>query len=112
MPPVCRHCGDELPDDSPPGLTSYRAYCDWRARQAGDMLGKEESKPMTLLAFICAWQVAIRDGVEVVPFWGRGDAGRFPLPGQGRADTVGGRGGTPRNRPRGESPWVLEDDIG
>jgi hypothetical protein len=49
-PPVCRHCGDELPEDCPPHLTSCRAYWDWRARQAGDMLTEEESAALTTAA--------------------------------------------------------------
>jgi hypothetical protein len=53
MPPACRHCGDELPEDCPPHLTSCRAYADWRARQAGDLLDEEEAGCLMLLRFNC-----------------------------------------------------------
>jgi hypothetical protein len=65
--PTCRHCGDTLPGDGPPHLTSCRAYCDWRARQAGSLLGEEEAGCLMLLRFYCEWAVAIRVGAEKVP---------------------------------------------
>ncbi len=65
--PVCRHCGDTLPDDSPPDLTSCRAYADWQAKRRGDMLSEDEAGALTLLAFYCALDVAIRDGLKEVP---------------------------------------------
>lgn len=35
-PILCRHCGEDLPDDCPEGVTSCRGYCDWKARRAGE----------------------------------------------------------------------------
>jgi len=48
--PTCRHCGDPLPDDAPPSVTSCRSYADWYARQAGDMLLADVADALTLLA--------------------------------------------------------------
>jgi hypothetical protein len=41
--PRCRHCHDYLPADCPQGLTSCRAYADWRARSKGDLLPGDEA---------------------------------------------------------------------
>jgi hypothetical protein len=65
--PRCRHCHDDLPADCPQGLTSCRAYADWRARQCGDMLGEQEANDLTLYAGLCALAVAVRDGLAEVP---------------------------------------------
>jgi hypothetical protein len=63
----CRHCGDELPDDGPPDVTSCRGYANWRARQAGDMLPVDEADVLTLWAGLCAMYMATRDGLELLP---------------------------------------------
>jgi hypothetical protein len=46
----CRHYDDELPDECPAGVTSCPGYCDWRARQQGDMLPPALAVDLTLLA--------------------------------------------------------------
>jgi hypothetical protein len=63
----CRHCGDDLPEDSPASVTSCRGYADWRARQMGDMLPAEEADMLGLFAGLCALDVATRDGLEMLP---------------------------------------------
>ncbi len=63
----CRHCGDDLPDDAPPSVSSCRSYADWRARQAGDMLTEDEAVDLTLFAGLCELDVATRDGLEMLP---------------------------------------------
>jgi hypothetical protein len=63
----CRHCGDELPRDCPPGVTSCRGYADWRARQKGDLLPTEEADALLLLAGLCEPDVAVRDGLPELP---------------------------------------------
>jgi hypothetical protein len=62
-----RNSDDELPDDCPAGITSCRGYCDWRARQAGDMLPAALAVDLTLFAGYCALQVAIRRGLPELP---------------------------------------------
>jgi hypothetical protein len=64
---TCRHCGDDLPGDAPPGVTSCKGYADWRDREAGDMLPADEADALTLLAFYCAFTVSIRDGLAELP---------------------------------------------
>jgi hypothetical protein len=64
---ICRHCGDTLPDDAPATATSCKAYCDWLARLRGDMLSASEGGILTLYPFVCALDVAIRDGLEELP---------------------------------------------
>ena len=64
--PTCRHCGDEL-DDAPLGVDTCKKWCAWQARQLGDMLTEEEAKRLELFAFLCAIEVATRDGLELVP---------------------------------------------
>ena len=63
----CRHCQDELPADCPPGVTSCRSHADWRARQCGDMLPADEADALTLLAGLCVMDVALPDGLDVLP---------------------------------------------
>jgi hypothetical protein len=67
MSPRCRHCGDDLPGDAPPGLTSCRQYADWRARTAGDTLAEDVAHRLMLLAHYCALSVALRDGLAELP---------------------------------------------
>jgi hypothetical protein len=64
---LCRHCGDELNDDCPDGVTSCRGYADWKARRMGDMLTEGDAGTLILLAFYCAWDVALRDGLDLIP---------------------------------------------
>jgi hypothetical protein len=66
MPP-CRHCGDELPEDCPATLTSCKAYCDWKARQRGDMQPADEADALALYAGLCRFYVALRDDLEMLP---------------------------------------------
>lgn len=63
----CRHCEDELPDDCPLDVTSCRSYSNWKARQLGDILTEDEARDLTLFWGLCAMDVAIRDGVELLP---------------------------------------------
>jgi hypothetical protein len=65
--PSCHHCGDELPEDCPATLTSCKAYCDWRARQRGDMLPADEADMLGLYAGLCRLDVGLRDGLERLP---------------------------------------------
>jgi hypothetical protein len=65
--PTCRHCGDELPEDSPTHLTSCRAYADWRARLRGDLLTEAEANDLLLLRAYCALQVVYYGRLEKVP---------------------------------------------
>jgi hypothetical protein len=64
---LCRYCGDELPDDAPPEVTSCTSYANWRARQAGDMLPADEAAMLTVFKGLCAFDVATRDGLEMLP---------------------------------------------
>jgi hypothetical protein len=64
MTPRCRHCGDDLPRDAPPGLASCKQYADWRARQAGDRLGEGVVDDLALLAHYCALAVALSNGMD------------------------------------------------
>jgi hypothetical protein len=64
---VCRHCTDALPEDCPAHVTSCIGYAHWLARQRGDMLDEEEAKTLTLLGLFCSFDVALRDGLELVP---------------------------------------------
>jgi hypothetical protein len=57
-PTRCRHCGDGLSADAPPGVTSCQDYARWRARQAGDMLPEYLADDLT---------VAIREGGDELP---------------------------------------------
>jgi len=63
----CRHCGDALPDDAPPSVTSCRSYANWKASQRGDMLHADEADALTLLGVFCALDVALRDGLPQLP---------------------------------------------
>jgi hypothetical protein len=65
--PACRHCGDDLPEDCPATVTSCKSYADWRARQRGDMLPADEADALALYAGLCAFDVALRDGLEMLP---------------------------------------------
>jgi hypothetical protein len=51
---LCRHCGDPLPADAPPSVTSCTSYANWRARQAGDMLQADEAAMRTVFKGLCA----------------------------------------------------------
>jgi hypothetical protein len=64
---TCRHCGDALPDNAPPSITSCTAYADWRARQVGDILPEGEAAMLAVFKGLCALDVAIRDGLELLP---------------------------------------------
>jgi hypothetical protein len=86
MPPTCRHCSDTLPEDSPPGLTSCRVYCDWRARRAGDVLPEWEALVLRYYRFLCEWLVSNREGTELV--------GLVTGPPGGAIPTRGGCGGS------------------
>jgi hypothetical protein len=66
-PTPCRHCGDDLPADAPPGVDTCKGYARWRARQAGDMLPWEVADALVLYAHFCAMSVAIREGRELLP---------------------------------------------
>jgi hypothetical protein len=63
---LCRHCGDLLPADAPPSVTSCTSYANWRARQAGDMLQADEAAMRTVFKGLCALDVARRDGLEML----------------------------------------------
>jgi hypothetical protein len=67
MPPRCRHCEDELPEDCPAGVTSCASYCNWKAGQRGDMLPENEARALELWKGLCALDVAIRNGLELLP---------------------------------------------
>jgi hypothetical protein len=64
---LCRHCGDDLPDDAPATVTSCRAYCAWFARRRGDTLTTLEADSLTLWPMYCALDVALRDGLPELP---------------------------------------------
>ena len=49
----CTHCGEPLPDDSPPHVLTCRAYAAWRSRVAGSALSAAEADALTLLALVC-----------------------------------------------------------
>jgi hypothetical protein len=66
MPPF-RHCGDALPSDCPATVTNCKAYCDWRARQMGDMLRAEDAIDLALYAGMCRLDMGLRDGLEMLP---------------------------------------------
>jgi hypothetical protein len=66
-PHTCRHCGDTILEDCPAHVTSCRGYADWWAKQRGDMLSEDEAKTLTLLGFFCSLNVALRDGLELIP---------------------------------------------
>jgi hypothetical protein len=63
----CRQCDDPLPADCPPIVTTCKGYANWRAHQRGDMLTEAEAIDLTLLKGLCALDVAIRDGLELLP---------------------------------------------
>lgn len=56
--PQCRHCGDELPKDCPPEVTSCRGYADWEARTRGDMLPAWRARDLMLFRWCCEATVA------------------------------------------------------
>ena len=49
-----------------PRLDTCRKRCAWHARKRGDMLTELEAKSLELSAFLCALDVALRDGLELV----------------------------------------------
>jgi hypothetical protein len=66
-PRHCRHCGDDIPDDAPADVTSCRAYADWRARQAGDMLTDRQFADLTLYRGLCQLTLAFRHRLPTLP---------------------------------------------
>jgi hypothetical protein len=64
---TCRHCGDELPDDCPPDVSSCKGYADWYAKSKGDMLPSDEADALTVWAGLCAMLVALDDGLPELP---------------------------------------------
>jgi hypothetical protein len=66
-PHTCRHCGDTLPEDCPAHVTSCRGYTDWWAHKRGDMLSEDDMNIATLFGFFCSLDVALRDGLELLP---------------------------------------------
>jgi hypothetical protein len=64
--PTCGQCSDAL-DDAPPGVDTCCKGCAWQARRCGDILTATEVKRLQMFAFLCAFEVAARDGLEVVP---------------------------------------------
>lgn len=63
---LCRYCGDVL-DDAPPGVDTCRKWCAWQARERGDMLTEVEAIRLQMFAFLCALDVAITQGLELLP---------------------------------------------
>ena len=66
-----RHSGDIL-KDAPPTVDTCRKWCAWQARQRGDILTEVEAIRVQMVAFFCAWEVAIERGLELIPDIDRG----------------------------------------
>lgn len=66
QPTRCKHCGDLL-DDVPPTVDTCRKRCAYIARQRGDTLTEDEARRLEVIAFLCAWEVAIDKGLEIIP---------------------------------------------
>jgi hypothetical protein len=65
--PRCRHCEEELPDDCPADVTSCRSYCNWKARSESDMLPAWKADMLTVFAGLYSLDVAMQDGLELLP---------------------------------------------
>jgi hypothetical protein len=60
--PIGERCRDTLADDAPPTLRTCREYADWRAKEAGDLLPRDEADLLALFPLGCGLDKAFRKG--------------------------------------------------